>query len=177
MPRTEISSTSSAPWSAASERVSLPAPPRRSTQTPTGRGAHRLVTVGPNGRRHGRERCRTAVSDVTYIVRPSLRITRRSAGALWLLSAATSLHAQTSAALDAAGSRVELAGGSASSALSLTPSLRWDSRQGSVFAYGSWASFGTGVWSAQGALSGSVYGPAVFGFRHEVGAVAAGTVQ
>jgi hypothetical protein len=94
-----------------------------------------------------------------------------------LLAASTSLHAQSSAALDAAGSRLQFGGGDASSVVSLAPSVRWEMPRASAYAAGTWATFGKGIWSAQGTLGGSMYGPVVLGLRPEVGAAMTGTTQ
>lgn len=97
--------------------------------------------------------------------------------ALLLLSLVSTARAQVIAGVDASATRVEFAGGDASSVLSLAPSLEWNGRSAGVLAQMAWSRFGEGGWSAQGAVSGSAYGGSLLGLTPEIGGAVAGTLR
>lgn len=86
-------------------------------------------------------------------------------------------RAQSALTLDGAGARIAYEGGSGQSSFALTPGFQilrpWRALIGSA----TYARFPAGVWSAQGALSGSVYSAPLLGVRAEVAGFAGGTLH
>jgi hypothetical protein len=86
-------------------------------------------------------------------------------------------RAQAALTLDGTAARVAYDGGSGQSSFALTPALQilrpWQALIGSA----TYARFPNGVWSAQGALSGSAYTAPLLGIRAEVAGYAGGTLH
>lgn len=84
---------------------------------------------------------------------------------------------QTSAALDLAATRVAYDGVPGASAFTLAPMLQVTRPLASLFAGANFWEVDGGGWSLQGTASGSVYTPAVAGFRLEGGGSASGSTH
>ena len=86
-------------------------------------------------------------------------------------------RAQSALTLDGTAARVAYDGGSGQSSFALTPGLQllrpWQALIGSA----TYARFPNGVWSAQGALSGSAYSAPILGVRAELAGYAGGTLH
>lgn len=94
-----------------------------------------------------------------------------------LLGAATSIHAQLAAALEAGASRVAFDEGAASTAFSLTPSLQWERQNLTLLTLATYSSFPSGGWSLQGAASGSWLAAATSPVKAEIGVFASGSTS
>jgi len=86
-------------------------------------------------------------------------------------------RAQSALTLDGSGARIAYDGGSGQSSFALTPAFQilrpWRALSGSA----TYARFPSGVWSAQGAVSGSAYSAPLLGLRAEVAGFAGGTLH
>jgi len=94
-----------------------------------------------------------------------------------LAGAVTRGLAQSTATVDAGGTRVDYEGDTDVSAFSITPGLAVDGASTSLAGSGTFSRYDTGDWSIEGGVSGTVFTPSLLNFQGEIGAAAQGSAQ